>query len=84
MRTGVPELPGGPPSRPAYEWVWWKTLSAGGQGRSARQLTQIVGSSGFRCGTQGNCRVGRVNRVHRPGFNIHFGGTRFTRPTQLL
>ncbi len=25
VRTGVPELPGGPPSKPASEWVWWKT-----------------------------------------------------------
>jgi len=25
VRTGVPELPGGPPSKPSYEWVWWKT-----------------------------------------------------------
>ena len=26
VRTGVPELPGGPPAKPAYEWVWWKTF----------------------------------------------------------
>jgi len=25
VRSGVPELPGGPPSKPASEWVWWKT-----------------------------------------------------------
>ena len=26
VRTGVPELPGGPPSKPSYDWVWWKTF----------------------------------------------------------
>ncbi|MEI8374119.1 MAG: hypothetical protein WCJ35_14950 [Planctomycetota bacterium] len=26
VRTGVPELPGGPPSKAPYEWVWWKTF----------------------------------------------------------
>lgn len=26
VRTGVPELKGGPPSKPASEWVWWKTF----------------------------------------------------------
>jgi len=26
VRLGVPELPGGPPSKPASEWVWWKTF----------------------------------------------------------
>ncbi len=26
VRAGVPELPGGPPSKPASEWVWWKTF----------------------------------------------------------
>jgi hypothetical protein len=25
VRTGVPELPGGPKLRPAFEWVWWRT-----------------------------------------------------------
>jgi hypothetical protein len=25
VRNGVPELPGGPPAKPASEWVWWKT-----------------------------------------------------------
>ncbi|MGA2258982.1 MAG: hypothetical protein ABSG53_30295, partial [Thermoguttaceae bacterium] len=25
VRTGVPELPGGPQSKPSSEWVWWKT-----------------------------------------------------------
>ncbi len=26
VRNGVPELLGGPPSKPPYEWVWWKTF----------------------------------------------------------
>jgi hypothetical protein len=26
VRTGVPALPGGPPSKPPSEWVWWKTF----------------------------------------------------------
>jgi hypothetical protein len=26
VRTGVPELQGGPPSKPASEWVWWRTF----------------------------------------------------------
>jgi len=26
VRSGVPELPGGPPLKPSYEWVWWKTF----------------------------------------------------------
>ncbi len=26
VRTGVPELPGGPKLRPASEWVWWRTF----------------------------------------------------------
>ncbi len=26
VRCGVPELPGGPPLRPSFEWVWWKTF----------------------------------------------------------
>ncbi len=26
VRLGVPELPGGPPSRPDSEWVWWRTF----------------------------------------------------------
>jgi hypothetical protein len=26
VRTGVPQLPGGPPVKPASEWVWWKTF----------------------------------------------------------
>jgi hypothetical protein len=26
VRTGVPQLPGGPPSKPPSEWVWWKTF----------------------------------------------------------
>ena len=25
VRNGVPELPGGPKLRPAFEWVWWRT-----------------------------------------------------------
>jgi hypothetical protein len=25
VRNVVPELPGGPPAKPASEWVWWKT-----------------------------------------------------------
>jgi hypothetical protein len=25
VRTGVPELPGGPKLRPPFEWVWWRT-----------------------------------------------------------
>ncbi len=25
VRVGVPELPGGPKLRPAFEWVWWRT-----------------------------------------------------------
>jgi hypothetical protein len=25
VRTGVPELPGGPKLRPASEWVWWRS-----------------------------------------------------------
>jgi hypothetical protein len=25
VRAGVPELPGGPKLRPAFEWVWWRT-----------------------------------------------------------
>jgi hypothetical protein len=28
IRTGVPELPGGPKLRPAFEWVWWRTYPA--------------------------------------------------------
>ena len=26
VRTGVPELQGGPPSKPSSEWVWWKSF----------------------------------------------------------
>jgi hypothetical protein len=26
VRPGVPQLPGGPPSKPASEWVWWRTF----------------------------------------------------------
>ncbi|MGA2502389.1 MAG: hypothetical protein ABSH20_32005, partial [Tepidisphaeraceae bacterium] len=26
VRTGVPELKGGPASKPWFEWVWWKTF----------------------------------------------------------
>ena len=26
VRAGVPQLSGGPPSKPASEWVWWKTF----------------------------------------------------------
>jgi len=26
VRTGVPELSGGPAARPAFEWVWWRTF----------------------------------------------------------
>ena len=26
VRVGVPELPDGPPARPACEWVWWRTF----------------------------------------------------------
>jgi hypothetical protein len=26
VRSGVPELPGGPPSKPPSEWVWWRTF----------------------------------------------------------
>jgi len=29
VRSGVPTLPGGPPSKPASEWVWWRTFPAG-------------------------------------------------------
>jgi hypothetical protein len=25
VRNGVPDLPGGPPARPASEWVWWRS-----------------------------------------------------------
>ena len=28
VRCGVPELAGGPPSKPPYEWIWWKTFPA--------------------------------------------------------
>jgi hypothetical protein len=28
VRTGVPQLPGGPPAKPASEWVWWRTYPA--------------------------------------------------------
>jgi hypothetical protein len=31
VRTGVPQLPGGPPVKPASEWVWWKTYPAAAQ-----------------------------------------------------
>jgi hypothetical protein len=26
VRLGVPELAGGPPPQPTYEWVWWRTF----------------------------------------------------------
>ncbi len=26
VRSGVPQLPGGPPSKPSSEWVWWRTF----------------------------------------------------------
>jgi hypothetical protein len=26
LRNGVPELPGGPSTKPASEWVWWRTF----------------------------------------------------------
>ena len=25
VRAGVPQLPGGPPLKPSFEWVWWRT-----------------------------------------------------------
>ena len=29
VRPGVPELQGGPPAKPAAEWVWWRTFPPG-------------------------------------------------------
>ncbi len=29
VRSGVPELQGGPPLKPSYEWVWWRTFPPG-------------------------------------------------------
>ncbi len=36
VRTGVPELPGGPKLRPAFEWVWWRTYPPAEHSVSAR------------------------------------------------
>jgi hypothetical protein len=32
VRPGVPQLPGGPPSKPASEWVWWRTFPPAAKG----------------------------------------------------
>ena len=37
VRTGVPELPGGPKLRPPFEWVWWRTYPPAEHAVSAGQ-----------------------------------------------
>ncbi len=32
VRPGVPQLPGGPPSKPTSEWVWWRTFPPAAKG----------------------------------------------------